>query len=122
MRHASRHVSLPVCIAFPSHFSMVFIPPPHLASASRPSYAEIYNNILAAHRRSPLSAASSVIILVAPDVDALCAAKMFAELFKQDDVMHRITPLSGIADLERMRDELIAYSEVCHTLPSFASS
>lgn len=94
---------------------MVFIPPPHLASASRPSYAETYNNILAAHRRSPLSAASSVIILVAPDVDALCAAKMFAELFKQDDVMHRITPLSGIADLERMRDELITYSEL-HTL------
>lgn len=91
---------------------MVFIPPPHLASASRPSYAETYNNILASHRRSPLSAASSVIILVAPDVDALCAAKMFAELFKQDDVMHRITPLSGIADLERMRDELITYSEV----------
>jgi cell division control protein 45 len=93
---------------------MVFIPPPHLASASRPSYAETYNNILAAHRRSPLSAASSIIILVAPDVDALCAAKMFAELFKQDDVMHRITPLSGIADLERMRDELITYSDVCH--------
>jgi len=92
---------------------MVFIPPPHLASASRPSYAETYNNILAAHRRYPLSAASSVIILVAPDVDALCAAKMFAELFQQDDVMHRITPLSGIADLERMRDELITYSEVC---------
>jgi cell division control protein 45 len=96
---------------------MVFIPPPHLASASRPSYAEAYNNILAAHRRSPLSAASSVIILVAPDVDALCAAKMFAELFKQDDVMHRIIPLSGIADLERMRDELITYSEVHHVSP-----
>ncbi|KAI0006057.1 CDC45-like protein [Russula compacta] len=94
---------------------MVFIPPPHLASASRPSYAETYSHILAAHRRSPLSAASSVIILVAPDVDALCAAKMFAELFKQDDVMHRITPLSGIADLEHMRDELITYSEL-HTL------
>ncbi|KAI0302062.1 CDC45 family [Russula brevipes] len=94
---------------------MVFVPPPHLASASRQSYADAYNNILAAHRRSPLSAASSVIILVAPDVDALCAAKMFAELFKQDDVMHRITPLSGIADLERMRDELVTYSEL-HTL------
>jgi cell division control protein 45 len=95
---------------------MVFIPPPHLASASRPSYAETYNNILAAHRRSPLSAASSVIILVAPDVDALCAARMFAELFKQDDVMHRIIPLSGIADLERMRDELVTYSEVCRVI------
>ncbi|KAI0306549.1 CDC45 family [Multifurca ochricompacta] len=29
--------------------------------------------------------------------------------------MHRITPLSGIADLERMRDELITYAEL-HTL------
>jgi cell division control protein 45 len=96
---------------------MVFIPPPHLASASRPSYAETYNNIITTHRRSPLSAASSVIILVAPDVDALCAAKMFAELFKQDDVMHRITPLSGIADLERLRDELITYSEVLRIGP-----
>ena len=95
---------------------MVLVPPPHLASASRPSYAETYYNILAAHRRSPLSAASSVIILVALDVDALCAAKMFAELFKQDDVMHRITPLTGIADLERMRDELITYSEVRHII------
>jgi cell division control protein 45 len=110
VRHASRQ-SLPEI-----EFSMVFIPPPHLASASRPSYAETYNNILAVHRRSPLSAASSVIILVAPDADALCAAKMLAELFKQDDVMHRITPLSGIADLERVRDELITYSEVCHVV------
>ncbi|KAI0065481.1 CDC45-like protein [Artomyces pyxidatus] len=94
---------------------MVFLPPPHLASATRPSYAEAYSNILAAHRRSPLTSASSVIILVAPDVDALCAAKMLAELLKQDDVMHRIVPLSGIADLERMRDELMTYAEL-HTL------
>ncbi|KAG2149379.1 CDC45 family [Suillus clintonianus] len=94
---------------------MVFLPPPHLASASRPAYAEAYANILAAHRRSPLTSASSVIILVAPDVDALCAAKMLAELLKQDDVMHRIIPVSGLADLERMKDELVTYAEL-HTL------
>jgi len=91
---------------------MVFLPPPHLASASRPAYAEAYANILAAHRRSPLTSASSVIILVAPDVDALCAAKMLAELLKQDDVMHRIIPVSGLVDLERMKDELVTYVEV----------
>ncbi|EPQ58375.1 CDC45-like protein [Gloeophyllum trabeum ATCC 11539] len=94
---------------------MVFIPPPHLASASRPSYGEAYANILAAHRRSPLTSASSVIMLVAPDVDALCAARMLANLFKQDDVMHRIIPVSGIAELERMREELMTYSDL-HTL------
>lgn len=90
----------------------MYLPPPQYASATRPSYGEAYNKILATHRRSPLTSASSVIILVAPDVDALCAAKMFAELFKQDDVMHRIMPISGIADLERTRDELVSYTEV----------
>ncbi|OBZ75938.1 Cell division control protein 45 [Grifola frondosa] len=94
---------------------MVHLPPPHFASASRPSYAEAYAKILASHRRSPTTSASSVIILVAPDVDALCAARMLADLFKQDDVMHRIIPVSGHAELERMRDELTTYSDL-HTL------
>jgi cell division control protein 45 len=91
---------------------MVYLSPPHLASLLRPSYAQAYNNILAAHRRSPLTSASSVIVLVAPDVDALCAARMLADLFKQDDVMHRAIPVSGIAELESMRDELASYSDV----------
>ena len=90
---------------------MVYLPAPHLAG-SRPSYAEAYNKILASHRRSPKTAASSVIILVAPDVDALCASKMLADLFKQDDVMHRIIPVSGHAELERIRDELTTYADV----------
>jgi hypothetical protein len=92
--------------------SMVYLSPPHLSSALRPSYAQAYNNILATHRRSPLTSASSVIILVPPDIDALCAARMLADLFKQDDVMHRIIPVSGIAELERMRDELVTYADV----------
>jgi cell division control protein 45 len=91
---------------------MVYLPPPHLASAATKSYADAYTQILATHRRSPLTSASSVIILVAPDVDALCAARMLADLLNQDDVMHRIIPVSGIADLERKRDELLAYNEV----------
>ena len=45
-------------------------------------------------------------MLVAPDVDALCAARMLADLLKQDDVLYRIIPVSGYAELERMRDEL----------------
>ncbi|KAJ7470263.1 CDC45-like protein [Mycena latifolia] len=94
---------------------MVYLPPPHLASASRPSYAEAYANILKAHRQSPLTSAASVIMLVAPDVDALCAARMLADLFKQDDVMYRIIPVSGVTELERVRDELVMVSEL-HTL------
>ncbi|KIK77725.1 hypothetical protein PAXRUDRAFT_36749 [Paxillus rubicundulus Ve08.2h10] len=94
---------------------MVYLPPPHLASASRPSYGEAYTNILVAHRRSPPTSASSVILLVAPDVDALCAAKMLAELLQQDDVMHRIIPVSGVAELESMKEELATYTQL-HTL------
>jgi hypothetical protein len=52
-------------------------------------------------------------MLVAPDVDALCSARMLADLFKQDDLMHRVVPVSGIAELENIRDELMSYSEVC---------
>jgi cell division control protein 45 len=95
---------------------MVYLPPPQFASSSKPSYAEAYAKILASHRRSPLTSASSIIVLVAPDVDALCAAKMLAELFKQDDVMHMIRPISGIAHLERTRDELVSYTEVISCL------
>lgn len=100
---------------------MVYLPPPQRASASRPSYGEAYGSILAAHRRSPLTSASSVILLVAPDVDALCAAKMLADLLKQDDVMHRTIPVSGVAELEAMKDELATYNEVCHRRPHPAS-
>ncbi|KAH9945982.1 CDC45-like protein [Epithele typhae] len=97
---------------------MVYLPPPHLSSASQPSYAEAYAKILAAHRRSPKTAASSVVILVAPDVDALCASKMLSDILKQDDVMYRIIPVAGHAELERIRDELATYADL-HTLLMF---
>ena len=76
-------------------------------------YGDAYNRILAAHRRSPLTSASSVIVLVAPDVDAICAARMLADLFKQDDVIFRIIPVSGISELERIKEDLRDYTDVC---------
>ncbi|KAF8163173.1 CDC45 family [Crassisporium funariophilum] len=93
---------------------MVYLPPPHLAS-DRPSYLDAYNSILTAHRRSPLSSASSVILLVAPNVDALCASRMLASLFMQDDVIYRIIPVSGLDELEHTREEVRLYTDL-HTL------
>ena len=84
---------------------MVYLPPPQLAG-NKPSYLEAYNRILSAHRRSPLSSASSVIVLVAPNVDALSAARMLATLFKQDDVAYRIIPVVGRDGVQGVRDEL----------------
>ncbi|RDB20816.1 Protein TSD2 [Hypsizygus marmoreus] len=94
---------------------MVWIPPPQLGSGTRPSYGETYAKILAKYRSSPLTAASSVIILVLTDVDALCAARMLSDLLGQDDVIHRIIPLSGYFDLENLKDDLAPYTEL-HTL------
>jgi cell division control protein 45 len=92
------------------NFVMVCLPPPQLAG-TRPSYAEAYNNILTAHRRSPLTSASSVIMLVAPDVDALCASRILATLFKQDDVIHRIIPISCEAELKNLKNDLLECAE-----------
>lgn len=89
---------------------MVWIPSPHVAG-DRPTYIHMYQKILSDHRRSTRSAAS-VMMLVAPNVDALCAARMFATLFKQDDVVYRIIPVSGRLELERVADELRLNPEV----------
>ncbi|KAI0810937.1 CDC45-like protein [Irpex lacteus] len=93
----------------------MYLPPPHLALPNQDSYGEAYAKILARHRRSPLTSASSVIILVAPDVDALCAARMLAELLKQDDVMYRIIPIAGPDQLMRQKNEFADYQDL-HTL------
>jgi cell division control protein 45 len=71
----------------------------------------MYQKILSDHRRSR-SSATSVTILVAPNVDALCAARIFATLFKQDDVAYCIIPVSGRIELEKVADELRSNSEV----------
>ena len=51
-------------------------------------------------------------MLVAPDVDALCAARMLVDLFRQDDIMHRVIPVSGMNELERIRDDMVSNPDV----------
>ncbi|KAL0947422.1 hypothetical protein HGRIS_013534 [Hohenbuehelia grisea] len=94
---------------------MVWIPPPQLATPTRTSYAEAYQKVLAAHRRSPINSASSVVMLVAVDVDALCAARMLADLFKQDDVPYSIIPVADRDELAFQAHELAHYP-LLHTI------
>ncbi|KAH7107552.1 CDC45-like protein [Auriculariales sp. MPI-PUGE-AT-0066] len=89
---------------------MVFVSP-----SSRRSYADVYTFILNAYRRSPSTAASSIVILVAPDVDALCAARILQTLLRQDKVLHRMIPISGMEAFEQQRDELVEQKDL-HTL------
>ncbi|KAG5638158.1 hypothetical protein H0H81_001543 [Sphagnurus paluster] len=97
---------------------MGYIPPPQLATPPRPSYAQAYAKILSHFRATPLSSASSVIILVAPDVDALCAARMLGNLLTQDDVIHRIIPVPGFDELEDIKQEALNNTEL-HTIIMF---
>lgn len=90
----------------------MYIQPPSETNTHRQTYSHAYNSILTARRRSAGTAASSVILLVPPEVDALCAARMLAHLFRQDDVMYRIIPVSGFAALYQVREELMRYDEV----------
>lgn len=90
---------------------MVFISPSS-SSARGKTYESAYKSILTSRRRSPSTSAASVILLVAPEVDALCAARMFSVLFKQDDVTYRIIPVSGYPGLDEIRNELMTHTEV----------
>ncbi|KAG6845235.1 hypothetical protein H0H87_012227 [Tephrocybe sp. NHM501043] len=82
----------------------MYVLPPHLANGAR-SYAELYADILASYRSSPLISASSVTILVSADVDALCSARMLSTLLHQDDIIHRIMPIPGYGQLEAAFDD-----------------
>ena len=68
------------------------------------TYLHAWKSILASRR-------SHAIVLVAPDVDALCAVRTLTRLFTQDDISYRIIPVSGYPGLEQIRDELASYGE-----------
>ncbi|KAF8334992.1 CDC45 family [Cantharellus anzutake] len=88
---------------------------PDAGSGRARTYEHAYKSILASRRRFPSTSAASVILLVPPEVDALCAARILSTLFKQDDVGYRIIPVSGYQHLEEIRDELVTNQEL-HTL------
>ncbi|KAK0641538.1 CDC45 family [Cercophora newfieldiana] len=55
--------------------------------------------------RHPLS--PPVLVLVALEPDALCACRILTRLFKHDYIAHKIQPVAGYADLERVGRELV---------------
>lgn len=56
--------------------------------------------------RHPLS--PPVLVLVALEPDALCACRILTRLFKHDYMPHKIQPVAGYADLERVGRDLVA--------------
>jgi cell division control protein 45 len=84
---------------------------------SRRQYARSYREILSSSRAASEQGESSsaiagghtvsVLILVAPDVDALCACRILTALLKHDQVGHNVVPVSGWAELSRVNAEMV---------------
>jgi cell division control protein 45 len=73
------------------------------------AYGQAYQSIVSQHRSA---SASSILIAVAPDIDALCAATMLATLLTQDNITHRITPVAGLDAFRLLKDELAQNEQV----------
>ena len=58
----------------------------------------LYNNLIQYRNSKSLR----VLILVALEPDALCACRILTALFKRDNVLHHIIPISGYGDLARI--------------------
>ncbi|GAA5858945.1 hypothetical protein JCM1840_006628 [Sporobolomyces johnsonii] len=69
-------------------------------------YASAYQLILSRARGSP---ACTTYLLVSPDVDGLCAARLLSGLLKTDDVAHQTIPVGSWTELaqeaQKLRDE-----------------
>ncbi|KZF25147.1 CDC45-like protein [Xylona heveae TC161] len=65
--------------------------------------SHLYLHLLETHH--PLS--PPVLLLVALEPDALCACRILTALLKRDYIPHKIQPVSGYGDLERVGAELV---------------
>ncbi|KAL9094124.1 MAG: hypothetical protein Q9165_003539 [Trypethelium subeluteriae] len=65
--------------------------------------SHLYTSLLRTHH----ALAAPVLILVALDTDALCAARILTALLKRDYIPHKLQPIAGYADLARAGAELV---------------
>ncbi|KAI9690079.1 MAG: hypothetical protein M1820_010018, partial [Bogoriella megaspora] len=65
--------------------------------------SHLYTSLLTTHH----ALSSPVLLLVALDADALCAARILTALLKRDYIPHKIQPVQGYADLARAGAELV---------------
>lgn len=74
---------------------------------SRDLFAAAYQHLKHhAHGTTP-----SILILVALDTDALCAARILTSLLKNDYIPHKMHPVAGYKDLKKVNEEHIRGNE-----------
>ncbi|KAJ1309757.1 hypothetical protein OPQ81_006522 [Rhizoctonia solani] len=89
---------------------MVIVVPP--AGRAQRTYATEYKSIVARYVRAPAKSASSIVIISSPDVDALCATRILVTMFRNENVLHRVIPVSGYPDLTAYREILLKSPEL----------
>ncbi|KAJ1977822.1 DNA replication initiation factor cdc45 [Dimargaris verticillata] len=67
-------------------------------------YDDAYQRIV----RQAVGRHGSVLILVAPDPDALCALKILLTLLRNDSVTYHMVPVAGYADLARVNQQWLS--------------
>ncbi|TLS28676.1 hypothetical protein PpBr36_01066 [Pyricularia pennisetigena] len=70
----------------------------------RPLISKLYLHL----QKTRHALAPPVLILVALEPDALCACRILTRLLKHDYIPHKIQPVSGYADLERVGRDLVS--------------
>ncbi|ORY85462.1 CDC45 family [Protomyces lactucae-debilis] len=73
----------------------------------RDQFAEAYGRF----KTVSLSGTCAVLILVALDVDALCATKMLCTMLRNDYIPHKIHPVAGWNDLKKANDAVVQNQE-----------
>ena len=102
-RHALRTLCCPPMYinrrAYPRAYKEILSSARHLLAASSSSAA--------ASSSSSSAGQVSVLVLVAPDVDALCACRILCGLLKHDQIGYNVVPIAGWQELARVNREMI---------------
>ncbi|PWN48542.1 CDC45-like protein [Violaceomyces palustris] len=77
---------------------------PVAASSRAKDYSHAYHQIMQLSRNSR-SSSTSVLILVATDIDAIAATRILTSLLTEDDVPHRVVPVEGYRGLMRILED-----------------
>ncbi|KAI8920232.1 CDC45 family [Powellomyces hirtus] len=72
---------------------------------------QVYRRLKSAASRNGGTGASTVLIFVSPDADAVCALKILVTLLKSDCIAHKIVPVAGYTDLSGANEDHVENNE-----------
>lgn len=80
----------------------------HINARSFPrAYREILNSARSSGSTAGGGGQVGVLVLVAPDTDALCACRILSGLLRHDQIGHNVVPVAGWSELARVNREMV---------------